>query len=53
MLAINESIALLIVAVVSGVFGFVIAQDRRITRLEERTRQLGHELLKLPKRKGD
>jgi NAD/NADP transhydrogenase alpha subunit len=33
--------------------GFVIAQDRRITRVEERVRSLGQQLLNLPKRKTD
>jgi len=33
--------------------GFIIAQDRRITRLEERVHSLGQQLLHLPKRKGD
>ena len=33
--------------------GFVIAQDRRITRLEERVASLGRQLLGLPKRKSD
>jgi len=36
-----------------ALFGFVIAQDRRITRLEERVRSLGQQLLSLPKRKAD
>jgi hypothetical protein len=39
--------------VVGALFGYQIAQDRRITRLEERVRSLGQQLLNLPKRKGD
>jgi len=33
--------------------GYLIAQDRRITRLEERVRGIGHQLVTLPKRRGD
>jgi hypothetical protein len=36
-----------------GLIGYVIAQDRRITRLEERVRSLGQLLMQLPKRKTD
>jgi len=39
--------------VVGALFGYQIAQDRRITRLEERVRTLGQQLLVLPKRKSD
>jgi hypothetical protein len=39
--------------VVGALFGYVIAQDRRITRVEERLRSLGQQLLALPKRRGD
>lgn len=43
----------LLLAVVSGIGGFVLAQDRRITRLEERLVSLGQQLRDLPKRKTD
>lgn len=39
--------------VLGALFGFVLAQDRRITRLEERVRSLGQQLMGLPKRKSD
>jgi uncharacterized Rmd1/YagE family protein len=38
---------------VGATFGFVIAQDRRITRLEERVANIGKQLTQLPKRRGD
>jgi hypothetical protein len=38
---------------VGGLFGYVIAQDRRVTRLEERVHSLGTQLQKLPKRESD
>ena len=49
------SIALmgLVLTFVSGIFGYVLAQDRRVTRLEERVASLGRQLLGLPKRKTD
>jgi hypothetical protein len=40
-------------AALGAVIGFVIAQDRRITRVEERIHSLGAQLQKLPKRKSD
>lgn len=40
-------------SVTSALFGYQIAQDRRITRLEERVASLGRQLLALPKRKSD
>jgi hypothetical protein len=40
-------------SVTGALFGYQIAQDRRITRLEERVHSLGQQLLHLPKRKGD
>jgi hypothetical protein len=43
----------LVVGVVSALFGFTLAQDRRITRLEERVGSLGRQLLSLPKRRTD
>lgn len=39
--------------VIGALFGFQLAQDRRITRLEERVASLGRQLMALPKRKGD
>lgn len=47
------SLLALACTVVGALVGFVIAQDRRITRLEERVRSLGQQLLSLPKRKAD
>lgn len=49
-------VATLLVAVFGAccaAIGFQIGQDRRITRLEERVRSLGQQLLALPKRKAD
>jgi hypothetical protein len=51
-----EWVATLIVAAFGATcttIGFLIGQDRRITRLEERVRSLGQQLAQLPKRKGD
>jgi hypothetical protein len=51
-----EWVATLIVAAFGaacGSIGFLIGQDRRITRLEERVRSLGQQLGALPKRRGD
>jgi hypothetical protein len=39
--------------IVGALIGFQFTQDRRITRLEERVRSLGQQLLNLPKRKSD
>lgn len=39
--------------VLGTLFGFTLAQDRRITRLEERVRGIGRQLVEIPKRKGD
>jgi len=41
------------VTIAGAVFGFSIAQDRRITRLEERVASLGRQMISLPKRKTD
>ena len=41
------------VTISAYVLGFAIAQDRRITRLEERVQGLGGQMLKIPKRKTD
>lgn len=40
-------------AIVSAVVGYVIQQDRRITRLEDRVASLGRQLTTLPKRRTD
>jgi hypothetical protein len=39
--------------VCGGALAWLLAQERRITRIEDRIRQLGGMLLTLPKRKGD
>jgi len=43
----------IICTVVGTIFGFQLAQDRRITRLEERVGSLGRQMIALPKRRGD
>jgi type VI protein secretion system component VasF len=47
------SLIALACTVTGALFGYQISQDRRITRLEERVRSLGQQLLSLPKRKSD
>jgi hypothetical protein len=39
--------------VVGACIGFLINEDRRITRVEERLRSLGQQMLALPKRRTD
>lgn len=47
------AIAALCLTVAGAALGFAISEDRRITRLEERVRTLGQQLLQLPKRRTD
>lgn len=43
----------IVASVAFTVFGYALAQDRRITRLEERVASLGRQMQALPKRRGD
>jgi len=42
-----------LMALVGGTFAYVIAQDRRITRLEERVHGIGLQMREIPKRNTD
>ncbi len=52
----NEVVATLLAAALGAaclVAGYVLSQERRITKIEERLHSLGMQMSKLPKRKED
>lgn len=52
----NDAAATLLVGLATlagGVIYFAIAQERRITKMEDRIQGIGAQLRRIPKRKGD